>query len=169
MPPRRLLALALFALVPVAVQAQTDLEVRDAHLRFDGGAVLHLTVAPFSARTHQLERCGGRDGFPCTLGGAPMFGTDGTEPSTVLTAAALEVGGRRVVLDVSGMANPWFDRPYDGQFTVEADPDLPERWRVVARLSDGAGYYVAVWEVARGVASRTALLTGETYDVCMGE
>jgi len=166
---RRLLVLALVILGPAAVQAQTDLEVRDAHLHFDGGAVLHLTVAPYSTAAHILELCGGDDGYPCTLGGAPMFGTDGTEPSTVLEAADLEVGGRRVPLDVSGMANPWVDRPYEGQFEVVADPDIPERWRVVARLSDGAGYYVAVWEVARGGASRTALLPGETYDVCMGE
>lgn len=56
------LSFLLLALAPVAVQAQTDLKVRDAHLRFDGGAVLHLTAVPFSARTHRLERCGESDG-----------------------------------------------------------------------------------------------------------
>ena len=98
------------------------------------------------------------------IDGVLMFGTDGEAPETVLASAALEVAGRRVPLEVSGMTNPWWERPVPEQFVVE--PSGPERWRVRAEFSDGAGAYVAVWEVARGRSVRTVLMDAYSYEAC---
>ena len=158
--------LLLLACGTAAVKAQPVLEVREASLPFDGGVVLHLSVVPFDSTEHRLEPCE-LEGGPCLIDGVPMFGTDYTVPETVLASAALEVGGRRVPLDVSGMTNPWWERPDEGQFTVEPfGPYHPERWTVRAALSDGAGSYVAVWEVARGGAVRTVLMDAYSYEPC---
>lgn len=138
----------------------------EASFPFDSGVVLHFAVAPFDSTVHRLEPCE-PDGGHCLINGVPMFGTDYDEPITVVESAALEVEGHRIPLDVSGMTNAWFVRPYQDLFHVESSgPDQPYRWAVRASLSDGAGSYVAVWEVVRGSSVRTMLLDAYSYELC---
>jgi hypothetical protein len=99
-----------------------------------------------------------------SINGQPAFGTDVELPRYTLTKAILLLNGRYYQLKVSGMYNPWVG---DGA----AYYPRKEAFRLVkagrvyklkGMFSDGAGGYVAAWQITDKVATRTVLTTDDT-------
>lgn len=94
-----------------------------------------------------------------TLAGQPVFGTDGEMPRFILTAATAILDGKPIKLNTRNMYNPWFGDSPDAESCK-----LVRRGntaRLLALFSDGAGTYLAEWQIANGVAKRIVLTTDE--------
>ena len=151
--------LVVAACAPSGAPTTPDAPPAGGHeVAFDyGGATLYLTLAPFDLDSFETEPCEYDADQICAIDGALYFGSESlnaTEIDSVLVAGALEVNGRRVPLDVSGMVNP---TPRQDRIEVErVSPDLGI-WEIHGRFGDGGAVYEGAWEVRSGRSRRLAL------------
>ena len=123
-----------------------------------------LQAAPFDRTQHQLGECGPR--WICTVDGLPFFGTDGDVPSSQLITLDVLLGDTRVALEVSGMFDPWIDRPVKEQFSLTRYAE--GLWVLRGRFSDGAAAYHGQWLITKKGAIPTQLGPSELLcDLCL--
>ena len=85
----------------------------------------------------------------------PLFGTDGDIPHTTLKELTLVQGKIKVPLDVSGMYDPWFEKPNPSRFRFRA---FDSRNAIITGIfSDAAGSYVAEWLIVDHIGVRILL------------
>jgi hypothetical protein len=87
-----------------------------------------------------------------------FFGTDGGLPRTQLDAAVIIIADRRIILDTSGMFEPWVTSPSTRDFKLERYGD---GWILTGLFSDAAGAYVGRWRILSGTAFREILTNDE--------
>ena len=131
---------------------------------------LEVRASTFIANRHRIERCPApyQDNV-CTIDGKVFFGTDGDAPSTQLDSMALKIDGQRVDLDISGMFEPWVDRPRRESFKGSETGEGFGIYKVVGTFSDGAGFYVAEWLVTAHGSVRTLLTHDEHIIDCTSD
>jgi hypothetical protein len=121
---------------------------------------LSVTAKPFNPKEHDIQKCKitSWEGV-CLIDNKPVFGADMGMPKTMLNKAIVQVGAKVIPLDVTCMFNPWFKKPSKGQFEINM---IEGGFAVRGFFSDGAGSYVAEWEIISGVSVRTILTSDET-------
>ena len=89
------------------------------------------------------------------INGKQPFGTDGEMPKYVLTKATVLFKGHVYHLPVNGMYNPWFGDKLDKQFVRLTK--VGYTLTIQAVFADGAGSYLAEWQIHDNSAKRTLL------------
>ena len=123
---------------------------------FSDGTKLHLFASVFDSTKHSIKYCKILDwSGVCLIDEKPVFGTDWDIPKITLDRAYLEINNKKIELEVTGMYNPWFREPQKKFFSVI-------KWAksgfiIRGYFSDGAGGYVAEWQIIAGVSIRTIL------------
>jgi hypothetical protein len=138
--------------------AEHDIDVVET-VTLPGGAQLQFVVAPFDSTGETISRVGN---YVTAVGGRPIWGTDGSIPDSVLSRAHVLLGGVQVDLDVADMYNA---RPYARNMNVQQDQVL-DRYTVTGLFSDGAGSFVASWDIANNVARRN-IITNDDMIICV--
>jgi hypothetical protein len=83
------------------------------------------------------------------------MGTGGfVPPPSILTRATLVIDGNAVALDVSGISNPWFEKPYPPYFHWATKDGLGI---LRAAFADGAEIYVVTWHVFKGTSLKVGM------------
>ena len=90
-----------------------------------------------------------------TINGKPVFGTDGEMPRYILAKATLLLNGHSYHLQTDGMYNPWATAKMKREFIRLTQAG--GSYKIQAVFSDGAGSYLAEWQVRNKVAKRTFL------------
>jgi hypothetical protein len=81
--------------------------------------------------------------------GKLYMGAGGFAPRSILTKATVILDRKSVALDVSGIGNPWLEKPYPPWFHWEDKKGLGV---LRAAFSDGAEIYVVTWHLFREVS-----------------
>jgi len=128
-----------------------------------------LEFARFRAEDHDVVYCAtGFAKYACVIDGMPAFGTHHTIPALKVTALFLDVDGKRIELDFSGMYNP--RSPREDKPLVMSITDRSEDTLVVrGKFSDGAAAYMAEWKIVRGHSVRTLLRCVECVEMMCSE
>jgi hypothetical protein len=129
---------------------------RHATIDLKNGTRLIVDISPFQQTQHKIEWCTRSDSYRhvCLIDGRPYFGTDGTVPVTQLDKIVFVHAKHNVQLDVSCMFNPWVGSPNVSLFSADSSDD---GYIVRGGFADGAGAYVAAWQVVGGGSVRTSL------------
>ena len=157
-------------LQPMRLEAAGAALVRQGSFDLLPRVKLEVRASPFIASRHRIERCPAPyEDNVCTIDGKVFFGTDGDLPSTQLDSMVLQIGGQRADLDISGMFEPWVDRPRRESFTASETDEGLGIYKVVGTFSDGAGFYVAEWLVTAHGSVRTLLTHDEHIIDCTSD
>jgi hypothetical protein len=99
-------------------------------------------------------------GTICRINGQPPFGTAFELPKTYVKSISVSYQGQSYSLDVSDMYNAWGKRPLEYKGTVRyfggKCSDI-KNCRFRGLFSDGAGSFVAEWQIVNGLPIRTVL------------
>ena len=91
----------------------------------------------------------------------------GDPPSRVMTGGKIALGGHEVVLDVSGLGDPWVDGKLEKRFVRLTRNDFksgPVHTLEVCFAKGGAEDYLVRWVIAGGKSIRTAIESlGDEY------
>ena len=131
--------------------------------KFDlgGGLTLHLEEREFISSDWDIEQCPGTETI-CRINGRVPFGVDGSTPKQYLHKLAVTNGDQVYLLDTSNMFNAWGNRPLQYRENVKYFYGVCHniRWCTFRGIfSDGAGSFVAEWQVRDGLSERT-IITG---------
>lgn len=127
------------------------------------GITLTMVMTAVDARKHSIQRCGKES--VCLIDGKPVFGSDGQMPKWKLQSMVLNLKGKKIPLDVSGMYEPWNyyqGKHYGDWSSFSITHSWADVWIVRGRFSDGAGSYQAQWLVSYGKSIRTLLMQSES-------
>src|SRR5207245_193661 len=127
-----------------------------AKLQLQPGVILELHASKFDESRHKIMKL--RPGGVRLIDEKQFFGTDGGLPRTQLDSAAITIGDSRIVLDVSGMFEPWVTSPSTRDFKLQR---YDGGWVLTGLFSDAAGAYVARWRILSGTAFREILTDDE--------
>lgn len=129
--------------------------------KFDLGNEIEVLILemPFS-KNHSVSGCPDYPKSACLINGQTPFGTDLNIPSYELTYIKIRVAEKVYSLDVTNMFDAWGNRaikhkgskPY---FSVTCQDEL--NCDVQGRFSDGAGSFIAEWEIRLGDTKRTLI------------
>jgi hypothetical protein len=121
---------------------------------------LSVAATPFNSKEHNIHKCKimNWEGV-CLIDNLPVYGADMQMPKTMLNEVIVQIGAKAIPLDVTCMYNPWFKKPSKGQFEIKK---IEGGFAVRGFFSDGAGVYVAEWDIISGAAVRTILTNDET-------
>ena len=112
-----------------------------ATLRLAPNCVLELEAREtHAARSAPSEEIWGHSLYQNKL----YMGAGGFAPHTILTKATVILDGKNIALDVSGIGNPWLEKPYSPRFHWE---EKKGSGVLRAAFSDGGEIYVVTWHV----------------------
>ena len=87
--------------------------------------------------------------------GKLYVGAGGRKPNSILEKASVKISGKEINLDVSGLADPWFEKPRASDFHVDK---IGNDYIVQACFSDGAEIYLVKWMVFSGRSIRVSIV-----------
>jgi hypothetical protein len=129
--------------------------------QYDLGNGLSVTIieSPFAPSDWNITYCPNSERI-CLINGVTPNGVDGNMPITYLKILIATINGKQYNLDSSNMFNAWGNRPLEDPSSVKyfAGSCQHETWCTFRGLfSDGAGSFVAEWQVRQGVPERTII------------
>lgn len=127
-------------------------------IKLDNDVSITFVVEAFAKSKHQVTDCG--DGYICLVNDKPLWGTDGKVPSTQLRRMKVNINGREIILDTSGMFNPMIVA--SGSDTYQIINYYADVWKVRGKFSDGAAAYYAEWLIVNGHSSRVLIGNSES-------
>jgi hypothetical protein len=150
-----LVTLLVITISPVFAEKSKSINSNSYTIPLGDGISLQMTVAPFDAKKHKINKCKILEwSGVCLIDGKPVFGTDWELPRNQLIKATAKVGANTVNLDVSCMYNPWCGEPDPQAFTLEK---VEGGYLIRGNFSDGAGSYEAEWFIIQDSSVRTRL------------
>jgi hypothetical protein len=123
------------------------------------GIAVTIEESPFDKERFRVEGCV-KEGGPCRINGRVPFGRTSLLPRTHVSRIAISFHGRTYQLDSSDMYDAWGTRPLEHRGKVRylgGDCSDATNCRIRGLFSDGAGTFVAEWQIVDGVARRTVL------------
>ena len=152
------LTIELFNLLGIELPS----EFVNEYLVLNDSISLVYQIESFKTQSHELDTCEKGAGWAriCTIDGEDWFGTkDGYEPPTSeFKILLLLINEKLYKLETSGMYN------------VHPNSSASSSWQISKRKNDfllsagfsnGAGYYMATWEIKNGVSNRILLSRDE--------
>ncbi len=122
------------------------------------------SVGEFNPFRHKIDTCiEGDEKYICRIDGNEVFGIDrGLDlPTTELFSLKIQINGKRIPLDISGMFNPSFDVSLStGEFKLEKVRDV---YFLQSYFSDGAGTYIAKWKISNHESKRILISNDEKH------
>lgn len=154
------LLVVIFVLIPFLSFCQN----RGVKFELSPGIYLSGSVGEFNPYRHKIDTCiEGEVKFICRIDGKKVFGIDrGIElPETELFSLSIEINGRKIPLDVSGMFNPTFTGGLSsGEFQLTKTRNV---YILKSHFSDGAGTYIAKWKIFNYRSQRILISNDEKY------
>jgi len=98
----------------------------------------------------------------CLINGKRPYGFESAKPKHYMHSLIATVEGVKFTLDSSNMFNAWGDRPHEYPGTVKYFDGVcqTKNWCTFRGLfSDGAGSFVAEWQIRQGIPERTIITT----------
>ncbi len=134
----------------------------EGSIYLEGGIILSFVVEDFDAHKNKLDTCGNgqEHTWICIINGNEWYGSDNglSLPKTQLSELSITLDDIEIPLETSGMYNVNYQWVSTRQFQIDS---LGSKYTLSAGFSDGAGYYVAKWEIENGVAKRVLLSNDE--------
>jgi hypothetical protein len=134
----------------------------EGSIYLDGDIQITFTVEDFNPTKNIIDTCnkGQADPWICQINGRKWYGMDHSLalPSTQLSNLSITLDKVNIPLKTSGMYNVNFRWVSTKPFHLETIGDVQV---LSAGFSDGAGYYVAKWEVENGKSKRILLSNNE--------
>lgn len=125
---------------------------------FDGGANLSFTVEDFEPSKNTLDTCNNNNAnaWICMINGKDWYGADHSlfPPKNELTELYFTVNNTSTKLETSGMYNVNYQWVSNKPFQIDS---IGSKYILSGGFSDGAGYYVAKWEIENGMGKRVLL------------
>lgn len=135
--------------ISLAFAADTNV----VRVTLDKEITLSFTLEKFNKADIKLTDCGG--GYICLIDNRPFWGSDGAIPTENLTNLQMDLKGRKVNLDTSGMYNPKVIKEDASRYQVINYYD--DVWKVRGKFSDGGAVYYAEWLVVNGQSMRVVI------------
>ena len=140
-------------------------QVTEGKILFENNIKLHWTIKIFNEKEHQIKICKNDFGvqYICAIDNAIWYGSDiGLEiPKNQLTNLVLEIGKKKIILDVSSMFNPNFSGKLSiHQFKIEKEGN---QYVLYGFFSDGAGTYTAHWRIIDNISIREVISNSEEH------
>jgi hypothetical protein len=161
MTTRRVVALALMlAVVSAPVLADTK-----ATFTLPSGVKVKIIEAPFDKKLFKISGCT-ESSATCFINGHVPFGFDGGLPGTYVKTISVSYRNQSYSLDASHMYNAWGSRPLEYKGFVRYFGGKcfnTKHCQFRGLFSDGAGSFVAEWQVINGLPTRTVL--SDQYDI----
>ena len=148
--------LTALMLMLLQVASATD---SGAAFTLPSGVMVRIVELPFKASEWRIEGCGTPQ-TACRINGHLPFGVDRGLPGTYVKSITVEFKGQRHALDASGMFNAWGGRPLEYKGVVRYFGGRcfePRNCHFRGLFSDGAGSFVAEWQVVNDHVLRTVL------------
>ena len=124
--------------------------------KYDGDVSLSVDVELFDIKTNTYRDCGG--GQICIVNNGLAWGNDGQIPVTFVKSITVQLGGKTISLDASGMYDSGITG--DSREAFQIEHYYADAWKVRGRFSDGAGTYYAEWFIQQQWSSR--ILIGDS-------
>lgn len=134
----------------------------EGSIYLEGGISLSFVVEDFDPTKNILDTC--KKGQPyawiCKINSRKWYGSDNGLflPKTQLSELSITIDGIEIPLETSGMYNVNYQWVSTRQFQLDT---VGSKYVLSAGFSDGAGYYIAKWELENGVAKRVLLSNDE--------
>jgi hypothetical protein len=154
------LMLVVFAFIVCAGQAVANQPVA---LVLPSGVRVVIIEMPFDRATFKISGCEGGD-HGCIINGHVPFGSDNEIPKTFTKSITATYQDKSYSLDVSDMFNAWGTRPLEVKGAVRYFGGKcrdAKNCELRGIFSDGAGSYVAEWQIIHGVPFRTILTNSD--------
>jgi hypothetical protein len=123
------------------------------------GVNVKITEAKFKKTLFKISGC--TEGSKiCRINGRTPFGNDIDLPKTYVKSISVSYQSQSYSLDASDMYNAWGERPLEYKGTVRyfgGKCSDTKNCRFRGLFSDGAGSFVAEWQIVNGVPIRTVL------------
>lgn len=128
-----------------------------ASFKLASGHKVTIIEAPFAESGLKYS-----ESAPCLVNGHIPFGTDCSIPTTYVKRISIVIRGQTFQLESSHMFNAWGMRhltTYKGKPVTYFIGTCPSKKHCIFRglFSDGAGSFVAEWQVFQGATTRTVL------------
>ncbi len=147
----------------LALAAVAGTGTGDVSFVLPSGVRVRIAEAPFKAGECRVQGCGPED-KACLINGHVPFGTAFGLPQSFVKSIRVEYQGHTYGLDVSDMYDAWGGRPleakYKGQVAVRyfgGRCSDGSNCHFRGLFSDGAGSFVAEWQIVSGHPVRTVL------------
>lgn len=151
------MAFVAFGLLPSFGRATSIPEVE---FKLPSGVRVKIVESAFDKDRFRISGCT-ETSQACLINGQIPFGVDSGLPKTYVKSITVYYERQSYLLDASSMYNAWGDRPlevkgvrYFGGNCIDA-----KNCHFRGLFSDGAGSFVAEWQIVDGVSLRT-MLTG---------
>ncbi|RPD43438.1 hypothetical protein [Paracnuella aquatica] len=122
------------------------------------------SVGEFNPYRHKIDTClAAGQQYICKIDGQSFYGIDqGLElPQTELFSLTIQIDGKKIPLNVSGMFNSTFGGGLSaGKFSLQRKGNA---YYLESFFSDGAGTYIAKWKVENGKAERVLISNDERH------
>ena len=128
-------------------------EPSKTNIQIANNILLSFSVEDFVKSGNKMTDCGG--GYICLVNDKPFWGSGGGVPTKILSKLELDLKGKKIHLDTSGMYNPMVLKNDKNRYQVLNHYD--DVWKVRGRFSDGEVTYYAEWLVANGHAMRVVI------------
>lgn len=140
-------------------------QVTEGEILFDNNIKLHWTIKTFNEKEHQIKICKNDFGvqYICAIDNAIWYCSDISLeiPKNQLTNLVLEIGKKKIILDVSSMFNPNFSGKLSiHQFKIGKEGN---QYVLYGFFSDGAGTYTAHWKIVDAISIREVITNSEEY------
>lgn len=136
--------------------AQPRKFIPEAQIDLGNGVIVYLKASVFDSSQHACFYC--QKNCICRIDGMEFYGTDCDVPRTKLDSAKIQVRNKVYTLETSGMYNPWFSQPSKQFCRIE---QTKSTLILRALFSDGAGAYIAEWQIKNNKVKRTILTNDE--------
>lgn len=123
------------------------------------GVNVKITEAKFERTLFKISGCT-EGGTICRINGHTPFGAAFDLPKTYVKSISVSYKGQLYSLDISDMYNAWGERPLEYKGTVRYFGGRctdTKNCRFRGLFSDGAGSFVAEWQIVNGLPFRTVL------------
>jgi hypothetical protein len=123
------------------------------------GVRVQIVEAPFDKALFTISGCGEND-QGCLVNGQVPFGADFGPPTTYIKSITVSYQKQSYSLDVSNMYDAWGNRPLEVNGGVRyfgGKCFYAKNCHFRGLFSDGAGTFVAEWQIVNGTQIRTVL------------
>jgi hypothetical protein len=137
-------------------------ETTSSTLMLPSNVAIRIEEAPFDPTSRTIRGCEtavSGSTKSCLIAGKLVFGSADQLPKTYVTDITASFAGRDYSLDVSQMYDAWGRRPLEINGVRYFGGSCADALNCTLRglFSDGAGAYVAEWQIVGGVSVRTVL------------